>query len=136
MRVEVLLAEDNLADVVMLTEAIRQAGLDYRLRVARDGLELLDLLGRHDSDAPDLIVLDLNLPRVNGFEILDFLRSKPDLRKIPTAILTTSAWEDEAPKLTGSDREAFFQKPSLLADWVAVVLAIEICRLKKAEMII
>jgi CheY-like chemotaxis protein len=133
MRVDALLVEDNRADVFMLTEALKRAGLDYHLHLARDGQEALDFLNRRDPAAPgalDLIILDLNLPRVNGFEILHYLRGRSDLRDVPAVILTTSAWEHESAKLAGFDREAFFQKPSLLADWISMVQAIDVYRRK------
>ena len=134
MKIDALMVEDNRADVFMLTEALQQAALDYRLHVARDGQEAMDLLARYGSDALprlDLVILDLNLPRVNGFEVLRVLRSRPDLREIPTVILTTSAWGEEPAKLDDFDREAFFEKPSLLTDWIAVSQAIDACRRKR-----
>jgi CheY-like chemotaxis protein len=133
--VDVLLAEDNRADIIMLTEAMQQAGLDYRLHVAADGRSALDLLDRHNSQVLPrlgLIILDLNLPRLSGLEILRVLRSRPELGEIPTVVLTTSAWEDFDRKLGDFDHKAFFQKPSLLEDWVAVVQAIETYRVKNA----
>jgi CheY-like chemotaxis protein len=134
MRINVLLADDNRADVVMLSEALRQAGLDYHLDVACNGQEAMSMLDQHGSDgspALDLIILDLNLPRVSGFEILDILHSRPELRKTPTVVLTTSAWNDAATLLGKFDRQAFFEKPSLLRDWIATVRAIEAYRAER-----
>jgi two-component system response regulator len=132
--VETLLAEDNRGDVVMLTEAFQQAALDYRLHTARDGQEAIALL---KGDAGDvlpglgLIILDLNLPRINGFEILRFLLARPELGGIATVIVTTSAWEDNPTECIS--HEAFFQKPSLLSDWVAMATRIDAYRRERAS---
>ncbi len=134
MRVDALLVEDNRADVFMLTEAFQQAGMDYCLHLARDGQEALDFLDRQDFSSLEplgLIILDLNLPRVSGVGILCALRRRSDLQEVPTVILTTSAWQYEATRLEGFAREAFFQKPSLLEDWIAVARAIDVYRQKE-----
>ena len=131
MTVVVLLVEDNAADVLMLKEAISQAGLNYRLHHLPDGQDALEHLDRLRFEAqahPDLIIVDLNLPRVDGRELFRRLCERPDLRGIPTVILTTSSWDQEAGTLEGVKREAYFEKPSLFTGWVAVVQEIDAYR--------
>jgi two-component system, chemotaxis family, response regulator Rcp1 len=131
MAVEVLLVEDNPGDVVMMKEALREARLDYRLHHVSDGQDALGYLDRPHSEASpclDLIILDLNLPRVDGRELFRRFREWPGLQGIPIVILTTSSWDQEAGALDGLTREAYFEKPSMIDDWVTVVQAIDAYR--------
>ena len=86
---DVLLVDDNLGDVRLTKEAIRDACPSVRLVVARDGPEAMAFL-RYAAAHPDLIFLDLNLPKATGLEVLAFIKSDPSLRVIPTIILTSS----------------------------------------------
>ncbi|MCE9573885.1 MAG: response regulator [Deltaproteobacteria bacterium] len=95
---QVLLVEDSPGDVRLTQEAFREANVGIHLHVAVDGVEAMAFLRReapHDSaPRPDFILLDLNLPRMDGREVLASIKADPELRRIPTVILTTS--EDEA----------------------------------------
>ncbi len=94
MTIQVLLVEDSPGDVRLTREAFRDANMDVSLSVATDGIEALSYLRRegnyHDVTRPDLILLDLNLPRMDGREVLAIIKEDKDLRMIPTVILTTS----------------------------------------------
>ena len=91
---QILLVEDNPADVRLTTEAFRESNVDHRMHVASDGVEALAYLrreGPHGSaERPDLVILDLNLPRKDGREVLAEIKSDPSLKRIPVLVLTTS----------------------------------------------
>lgn len=95
--VEVLLVEDNAGDVRLTTEAIRESGLRINLSVAEDGEDAMAFLHREgryaNAPRPDLILLDLNLPKKDGREVLGEIKSDPGLKRIPVIVLTTSSSE-------------------------------------------
>ncbi len=93
--IDILLVEDNPGDVRLTQEALRGVGVDHRLHVVRDGAEALSFLKAHEEDRdeaplPDLVLLDLNLPRLGGREVLASVKGDPILRHIPVVIVTTS----------------------------------------------
>lgn len=96
---ELLLVEDNPADVRLTDEALRESGVPLHLSVAPDGVEALAFLRREGRYAaaprPDLILLDLNLPRLSGREVLSTVKNDPELRQIPVIVLTTSRYEQD-----------------------------------------
>lgn len=91
----ILLVEDNEGDIVLTEEAFESGGLKNKMSVARDGEEALNFLLRRNgfehTERPDLILLDINLPRVNGLEVLEIIKKEPELKPIPVIILTTSS---------------------------------------------
>lgn len=89
-RLHVLLIEDNPGDVLLTQEAFHEAGVQASLSVAMDGQEALAFLEQNRLSLPDLILLDLNLPKWSGKEVLQKIKTHPDLKKIPVIILTTS----------------------------------------------
>ena len=110
---EILLVEDNAADVRLTIEALKDTRLPNRLQVARDGVEALRML-RDESDAtprPDLIVLDLNLPRKDGREVLQEIKQDDRLRHIPVVILSTSQSEQDVAQCYALRANAFVTKP-------------------------
>jgi CheY-like chemotaxis protein len=129
MPVEILLVEDNPADVRLTIEAFRDAKVKNRLTVARDGLEALALLrgtSPHEHAAHfDLILLDLNLPRKNGREVLAELKSDPDLKRIPVVILTTSRAEEDILKSYNLHANCYVTKPVGFEQFLHVVQSIE-----------
>lgn len=126
---QILLVEDNAADVRLTKEALKDAKILNDLHVARDGVEAMDFLlrraGYEDVPRPDIVILDLNLPRKDGKEVLAELKSDPALRTIPVAVLTTS--EAEADVLDSYDLGAncFLTKPVDLDQFLKVVQAVE-----------
>ncbi len=90
----ILMVEDNPGDVVFAKEALAEAGIDHCLHVVGDGIEAMDFLNRRDgfasSPRPDLVILDLNLPRRNGHEVMAELSQDEDLKHIPVAVFTSS----------------------------------------------
>jgi CheY-like chemotaxis protein len=127
--IEVLLVEDNLGDILIMEETFQEAGVPNRLSVARDGAEALDFLhrrGRHAAaPRPDLILLDLNLPRRNGREVLGEIRSDPALRRIPVVILTTSAAEEDVLRSYDLHANSYITKPADLKGLLNVLRSIE-----------
>ncbi len=112
--IEVLLVEDNPADVRLTVEAFKDAGILTRLSVAHDGAEALVVLGeRSASEAglPDIVLLDLNLPRMDGRELLEKMKSDARLRHIPVVVLTTSQADEDIARSYELGANAFIKKP-------------------------
>ena len=113
--IEILLIEDSPADVLLTREAFRHNKLVNKIHVAEDGIEAMDFLykrGQHVSaPRPDLILLDLNLPRKNGREVLAEIKADPDLRAIPIVVLTTSNDEEDILKAYNLNANCYVVKP-------------------------
>ena len=126
--VEILLVDDNIGDVVLMKEALKGAEFPNRVSVVRDGCEALEFLRRTGKFAsasrPDLILLDINMPRKNGCEVLEEVRSDEDLRLIPIVILTSSEAEDDIRRSYELGANCFVTKPADLDEMVRVVQAI------------
>lgn len=110
------MVEDNPVDVLVTREALKEVTVSYRLHVVEDGQEAIDFLlrrGRHSTAiVPDLILLDLNLPKKSGIEILDEIRRHHTLRAIPVVIFTTSDADSDASASYGLQADAFVTKPA------------------------
>jgi len=126
--VHILLVEDNPQDVEITKRALDKGQVKNRLTVARDGQEALDILqslrGKEDEH-PGLILLDLNLPRVNGLEVLQIIKADPDLRRIPVIVLTTSTREEDVVKSYDLGVNTFISKPVRFEDFIEVVTMIK-----------
>ncbi len=114
----VLLVEDNAADVEFILGSLRSTGITEPVTVARDGVEALDALGcgeRSDVPAPDvlprLVILDIKLPRVNGFEVLQRVRMHPRTREIPVVMFTSSNIERDVAECYRLGVNSYVQKP-------------------------
>jgi chemotaxis family two-component system response regulator Rcp1 len=127
--VEVLLVEDNPADVRLTQEALKDGRVLVNLTVASDGVEAIDILkraGPHTSKArPDLILLDLNLPRKNGREVLEEIKADDDLKRIPVIVMTTSKAEQDIYKAYNLNANCYVTKPVDLDEFLNVVRSIE-----------
>jgi two-component system response regulator len=114
-RLGVLLVEDDPGDVLIAREALQAAKLDTRLDVVSDGVQAMEFLRRQgdyaDRDRPDLILLDLNLPRMSGHEVLAEVKADPDLRRIPIVVLTTSTSVDDVVKSYDLHANVYVAKP-------------------------
>ena len=126
---EILLVEDNAGDVVLTREALRERTAHTRLSVASDGEEALARLRRQgryaDTAAPDLILLDLNLPRLGGREVLAALKADEQLRYIPVVVLTSSQAEQDILACYDLHANCFVSKPSDLDEFLKVIQSIE-----------
>lgn len=115
----IVLAEDNPGDVLLFREALRQSKLPYELVVAEDGekaLKLLEKAAQADGGSPDLIVLDVNLPKRSGQDVLKWVRNNPGLAKIPVMMLTSSASPDDKARSMQLGANLYVQKSSDLQD--------------------
>jgi chemotaxis family two-component system response regulator Rcp1 len=125
----ILLIEDNPADVLLMSEALKEGNMSYDLSVVNDGMEAMDFLlgkGEYAGGArPDLILLDINLPKKNGFEVLKEIRGNPDLKCVPVIILTTSAAKQDINKAYNLCANAYIIKPVELDDFLRVMKSIE-----------
>ena len=135
---DILMVEDNPADVCLTREAFRNGEIRNNLNVARDGVEAIDYLHRRgrfpDAPRPDLILLDLNLPRKNGREVLAEIKSDPSLMRIPVVVLTTSRAENDVLKTYDLHANCYVVKPADLDEFMDVVKSIEHFWLKAATL--
>jgi chemotaxis family two-component system response regulator Rcp1 len=127
--IEILLVEDNPGDVRLTRESLYDARIHNNMIVASDGLEAMACLRREgaytDVTRPDLILLDLNLPRMNGFEVLNAIKEDPNLKRIPVVVLTTSQAEQDIIQSYNLYANAFVTKPVDLEQFVRVLKSIE-----------
>ncbi|MHA2362487.1 MAG: response regulator [Candidatus Hodarchaeales archaeon] len=127
--IHVLLVEDNPADVRLTQEIIKESKLFIKLSIVEDGDEALNFLRNQgefsDAKRPDLILLDLNLPKKDGREVLAEIKNDNDLKIIPVVILTTSASEKDIAKSYGLHANCFVTKPVDLEQFSLVVKSIE-----------
>ncbi len=125
-----LLVEDNPGDVLLLKEFIKEVKMPFNLQVADDGEEALMYLNQQDrfrnNSGPDIIILDLNLPKVDGFEVLQHIKQHPLLKKIPVIILTSSHAEMDIARAYDLHANCFLTKPSELSEFSEMVKAIEL----------
>ena len=127
--IQILLVEDSESDVVLTQEVLKEAKVLNELTIARDGEEAMRRTRREGDYAndprPDLILLDLNLPRKDGREVLRELKQDPDLHRIPVVVLTTSAEERDIMAAYDQHVNAYITKPVDLDQFVHVVRTIE-----------
>lgn len=127
--VEILLVEDNPGDARLTVEAMREAKLRNRMQVVEDGVEAMAFLRRQgryaEAPRPDLILLDLNLPRKDGREVLAEVKSDPDLRRIPVVVLTTSRAEEDVLRAYDLHANCYVTKPVDLAQFMKIVSQID-----------
>jgi two-component system, chemotaxis family, response regulator Rcp1 len=125
MPIEILLVEDNDGDARLLREVFREANKDVRLSVVPDGVEAMAFLtyqGKYlDAPRPDLILLDLNMPKMDGREVLVRVKANPQLKTIPVIVLTTSEAESDIVSSYGLMASCYLTKPGELADFEKLV---------------
>ena len=127
--VQILLVEDSPGDVNLTREALRGARIRNQLHVVGDGEEALDFLhrrGEHaDAPRPDLVLLDLNLPRKDGRAVLEEVKSDPELLTIPVIVLTTSAAHEDVARAYAHHANCFITKPVDFGDFLAAIRQLE-----------
>jgi CheY-like chemotaxis protein len=127
--IEILLVEDNPGDIRLTQEALKEGKVLNNLSVASDGIEAIKFLQREGDYAkkphPDIILLDLNLPKMDGREVLASIKSNPKLRRIPVVILTTSKAEEDIIKSYDLHANCYITKPVDLDQFLTVVKSVE-----------
>jgi len=127
--VEILLVEDNPGDARLTIEAMREAKVHNRMHVVEDGVQAMEFLRRlgpyGDAPRPDLILLDLNLPKKDGREVLAEVKADPNLKRIPVVILTTSRAEEDVLRAYDLHANCYVTKPVDLAQFMKIVAQID-----------
>lgn len=127
--IHILLVEDNEGDIVLAKEALKEAKIKNKITVITDGEEALHYLFRENEYAgaqyPDLILLDMNLPKVNGLEILAKIKADPVLKVIPVVMLTTSMSESHVLDAYRNYVNCYINKPIALEEFITVIRIIE-----------
>jgi CheY-like chemotaxis protein len=138
MPLQVLLIEDSPGDVRLTQEAFRESHSDIDLHVATDGVEAMAFLRKQgvnaEAPSPDLILLDLNLPRMDGREVLAYIKEDDELKSIPTVILTTSRSESDVLTSYALQANAFLNKPVELDAFESLVQSIHDFWLTRASL--
>lgn len=127
---KVLLVEDNEGDVRLIKEAFNESKIEKTFSVAKDGEDALNYLykrGAYNTETlrPDIILLDINLPRKNGFEVLESIKSDPDLKRIPVIMLSSSSSEDHISRSYELSANCYITKPVDFDEYTQLVRTIE-----------
>jgi CheY-like chemotaxis protein len=127
--IHVLLVEDNEGDILLTTEALEEAKIHIRLSVVKDGKEAIDFVnkqGAHiDAHTPDILLLDVNLPKKNGHEVLHHIKGNEKLKHIPIIMLTTSSSDRDINSSYNNYANCYITKPVEASEFLAVVATIE-----------
>ena len=126
-QIHILLVDDNEGDILLTREALDDARIVNKISIAYDGLEAIRFLKKQPvgRETPDLILLDINLPKMNGTEVLAFIKNDPDLKRIPVIMLTTSSAEKDILASYDNHANCYITKPVDLDRFINVVRTIE-----------
>lgn len=127
--IEILLVEDNEGDILLTTEALNESEIPANITVVKDGFEALNYLQKKNnysrSKSPDLVLLDINLPKVNGFEVLREIKASENLKHIPVVILSTSSSEEDILKCYSNYATCFITKPLSADSFTEVISSVQ-----------
>jgi two-component system response regulator len=127
--IEILLVEDSPGDVLLTKIGLEESKLHNHLTVVEDGVEAMDFLHRRgkysDAPRPDLVLLDLNLPRKDGRQVLNEIKADPELKRIPVAVLTTSTAEQDVAAAYDQHANCYITKPLDMDQFKKIVFSIE-----------
>lgn len=127
--IHILLVEDNPGDAELTREALSDAKISNTLSIVTDGEQAIDFLRNRgefiDVDSPDVVLLDLNLPKMDGREVLAEVKSDPELRMIPVIVMTTSAADDDIARAYNDHANAYIQKPIDFDEFIRTVRGVE-----------
>jgi two-component system, chemotaxis family, response regulator Rcp1 len=127
--VKILFVEDNEGDIVLTLEALKEARVSNHITVLRDGEEAIAYLKKNgkyaDAETPDLILLDINLPKMDGKEVLSKIKNDPDLLVIPVVILTTSDSEKDIIESYHNHANCYITKPVDFSKFMEVIITIK-----------
>ncbi|HET6253405.1 MAG TPA: response regulator [Puia sp.] len=128
-QIHILLVDDNEGDIFLTREALDDAGIVNKISIATDGVEAIDFLksclASGGQSMPDLILLDINLPKMDGTEVLGIIKNDPDLKRIPVIMLTTSSSEKDILASYDNYANCYITKPVDLNRFMDVVRTIE-----------
>lgn len=128
-QIHILLVEDNEGDIVLTREAFEEAKILTQLTVVRDGKEAIDFLTKQGeysaAEMPDMLLLDVNLPKKNGHEVLRFVKGDDDLKHIPVIMLTTSSSPKDINLSYNNYANCFITKPVDVNEFIGVIATIE-----------
>lgn len=122
---EILVVDDDAGDVLLIEEALTDRQIRHRLHTAADGIQALEFLRDPARPRPNLILLDLNMPRMNGREVLAAVKADPTLRSIPIVVLSTSTVDEDVAVSYGLRANAYVTKPVDLDEFTATVQQID-----------
>ncbi len=127
--IHLLLVEDNEGDILLTTEAFEEAKIHIELSIVRDGQEAIDFVSKQgkysDAALPDIILLDINLPKKNGHEVLEYIKGNENLKHIPIIMLTTSSSQKDINASYNKFANCFITKPVDASEFLTVISAIE-----------
>jgi len=127
--IHILLVEDNEGDIILTMEALKHGRVRNKISIARDGEQAIRFLNKEGAysgaERPDLILLDMNLPRIDGKEVLTYIKNDPDLKAIPVVMLTTSTAEKDILEAYKNYANCYISKPVDLEKFFDVVQKIE-----------
>ncbi|HEY0669901.1 MAG TPA: response regulator [Sphingobacteriaceae bacterium] len=127
--ISILLVEDNEGDVLLTTDALYEGKISNTIAVVRDGWQAIQFLKKNDpyttAITPDLVLLDVNLPKMNGHEVLKVIKSSEELKHIPVIMLTTSSSESDIMKSYQNYVNCYITKPVDTEDFMKVISSIE-----------
>ena len=128
-QIHILLVDDNEGDILLTKEALDDARIINKISIAYDGVEAINFLRKlppyRNTDMPDLILLDINLPKMDGTEVLSIIKNDPELRRIPVIMLTTSSAEKDILASYDAHANCYITKPVDLDRFMDVVRTIE-----------
>src|ERR1700738_5669870 len=127
--VNILLVEDNEGDILLTKEAFEDAKIHIKLTIARDGKEAINFFNKHrdhpDGELPDLVLLDINLPKKSGHEVLKDIKENENSKNIPVIMLTTSSSDIDINQSYHNYANCYITKPVEVNDFLAVIASIE-----------
>jgi CheY-like chemotaxis protein len=128
-QIHILLIEDNEGDILLTTEALKEGRIANTITVIKDGKQAVDFLSKkadyENIELPDLILLDVNLPKKSGHEVLQFIKSKENLKHIPVIVLTSSSLQEDILQSYKNFASCFITKPVELDDFMKAIAKIE-----------
>lgn len=134
----VLLVEDNKGDVLLTKEAFEESGGNHVISVVYDGQEAIRYLEKNEPytevDTPNLILLDINLPKINGHDVLKYIKSNSSLKQIPVIMLTTSSSEKDISKSYSNYANCFLTKPNDVTDFFQIIKTVNDFWLNKNQL--
>ncbi len=136
--IQILLVEDNEGDILLTLEAFKEIKVKNSIAVVKDGEEAIGFLKKQGqyagSQLPHLILLDINMPKLNGIEVLEFIKKDDNLKKIPVIILTTSSSESDISECYEKAANCYITKPIDFGKFLTVIEAIETFWLTIAQL--